>query len=83
MKGDPQFRPIRSLEQQKKMYQTRTEVEQSAITHEQRVRSLARLICAEKMQLLVDVYGERLPDERWQQYLSQARAIMLLIGSKQ
>lgn len=44
-----------------------------------RTEALSRLIAAEKMNLLDDPLGQKLPDDLWKQALSSALAVMVLV----
>lgn len=44
-----------------------------------RQEALARLIVADKMGLLADPFGLKLPDELWQPYLAHAAGVLILI----
>lgn len=45
----------------------------------QRQEALARLIAADKMALLADPFGLKLPDDLWQRYLGHAAGVLTLI----
>ena len=47
-----------------------------------RRNALARIIAAERMDLMKDTLGEHLPPDLWKQMLPRADAIMLLIHTK-
>lgn len=42
------------------------------------VEPLARYLCAEKMQLVDDKYGEKLPENLWKQAVPEARKFLNL-----
>jgi hypothetical protein len=44
-----------------------------------RQEALARLIAADKMSLLADPFGLKLPDDLWQRYLGHAAGVLTLI----
>lgn len=44
-----------------------------------RQEALARLIAADKMALLLDPFGLKLPDDIWQRYLGHAAGVLTLI----
>jgi hypothetical protein len=43
---------------------------------EERVEPLARVLAAERMGLVKDTNGERLPDELWMQAIPEARSFL-------